>query len=923
MIRSLFNPHIFYSNFHIRMPELAKSYSPADIEAGLYQRWESSDLFSATEHTDKEPYSILMPPPNVTGILHFGHVLNHTIQDIYIRRARMNGKESCWFPGLDHAGIATQTKVEQQLRKEKITRYDLGREQFLEKVWAWKNEYGDTILRQLRSLGNSSDWKRTLFTLDDSASNAVQEVFIRLFDEGLIYRGKRIINWSPVAQSALSDEEVQFKEVKESIYTLRYHSEDGMFTINVATARPETLFGDVAVAVNPNDERYKDMIGKYVCVPLAGQRVPIIADEYADPAFGTGAVKITPAHDPNDFMVGERHHLAMPNTINPDATLNELTGKYAGVDRFVARKQIVAELESLDLIEKIEDYTHNVGFSERGGEPVEPYLSDQWFVRMKPLAEPAMRAVQDGTVKFYPDHWVKTYEHWMTNIRDWCISRQLWWGHRIPVYYAEDGRFTAARNEQEARMKLGLPESATLRQDDDVLDTWFSSALWPLTTMHWLADGTTEDNVTMQKFLPTNLLVTGPDIIFFWVARMLMMTLKFKQQIPFRDVYFTSIIRDAKGRKLSKSLGNSPDPLDLIAKYGADAVRYTMVSVSPIGQDIRLAINDKTQDIETMEIGRNFANKIWNAARFLLMKKEEAYGDMDVMQRALTTTVLQPDGFALSDMWITSRFHTVVRDAQRALDAYKLNEYSRLLYSFIWGDFCDWYVECIKIRMNTSSDASYKRALVNYALGMFDGVLRLLHPLMPFVTEELWQAIASREAGSSISIQSMPESSSAQIQPSVEEEFIFVQSVIEEIRALRGLFNIAPALKLPVAVNCSDERTQHLIDSQSTIIAAMTRATTLTVAIGQSKPEGSAITVMAGTEIYVQVKDVIDAAKERERLEKEAERLLKMAQSTEAKLSNEKFVAGAPTDVVQYEREKLASFKNNHAKIIANIKLLV
>ncbi|MFM7340595.1 MAG: valine--tRNA ligase, partial [Bacteroidota bacterium] len=499
------------------MSELSKSYDPSGIEQSTYERWLKSGVFSSAPNRETTPYSILMPPPNVTGVLTMGHVINNTIQDIYIRRHRMQGEETCWFPGLDHAGIATQTKVEQKLREEKLTRHDLGREKFLEQVWDWKHQYGDIILQQMRSIGISCDWNRTLFTMDESASNAVRETFIRLFDEGLIYRGKRIINWSPVAQSALSDEEVLFREVKEHIYTLRYHFESRNGWLNVATVRPETIFGDVAVAVNPGDERYKHLIGTNVIVPITGKAIPIIGDDYADPTFGTGCVKITPAHDPNDFEVGIRHSLPMPNAINADATLNELAGEFKGLDRFVARKQVMSRLQELDLIEKVEDYTHNVGFSERGGEPVEPYLSDQWFVNMKPLAEPALKAVVDGDIKFYPNHWVKTYEHWMNGIRDWCISRQLWWGHRIPVYYAEDGTFTAASSEDKARTKLGLSADAKLRQDPDVLDTWFSSWLWPMTTMGWLADGKTEQTDDMSFYLPSNLLVTGPDIIFFWV----------------------------------------------------------------------------------------------------------------------------------------------------------------------------------------------------------------------------------------------------------------------------------------------------------------------------------------------------------------------------------------------------------------------
>ncbi len=907
--------------------ELPKSYTPAHSEQKWYAEWLERKYFKTSDDSPKPAYSILMPPPNVTGILHFGHILNHTIQDIYIRWNRMRGAESCWFPGTDHAGIATQTRVEKELAKEKISRYDLGREKFLERVWQWKEQYGGIILKQLHALGNSSDWDRDLFTMDPSASRAVQEVFIQLFDEGLIYRGKRIINWSPLAMSALSDEEVQFREVREYMYTLRYHFEDSSGTLLVATARPETLFGDVAVAVNPDDERYKHLIGKFVRVPLAGQLVPIIADEYADPAFGTGCVKITPAHDPNDFLVGERHGLAMPNTMNPNGTLNELTGVFNGMERFAARKAIVEKLQELDLVEKIEDYTHNVGFSERGGEPVEPYLSDQWFVRMKPLAEPALKVVRDGEITFYPEHWVKTYENWMTNIRDWCISRQLWWGHRIPVYYAPDGRFTAARSAEEARTKLNIAPDVELVHDADVLDTWFSSNIWPLTTMGWDGTSATQNTPTMQKFLPTNLLVTGPDIIFFWVARMIMFTLKFKGVIPFRDVYFTSIIRDGKGRKLSKSLGNSPDPLGIIEKYGTDAMRFTMINAAPIGQDVRLAINEKTQDIEAVELGRNFANKVWNAARFLMMKREEAYADMNPLERSLSASILQPASFDVSDAWIAARFHQTIADTQRMLETYKLNEYSRTMYQFIWNDFCDWYVEIVKTRLYNSSDKKYNQALVNFALSLFDGVLRLLHPIMPFVTEELWQAISQRADGESICIAPVPEfdaataTSKAQLQ--AIESFERVQTLVEGIRALRGLMNIQPHEKLPVVVNVADAALAEVFVSQERVIANLAKASAFHASVGAVKPEGSVSAVLPGLEIFVVVKDVIDVEKERLRLEKEFVRLEGLGKSVEAKLANEKFVTNAAPDLVEYEREKLRSAQDSMAKIRANIQELV
>ena len=663
--------------------------------------------FILKEDKSKKPYSILMPPPNVTGILHFGHVLNHTLQDLYIRRKRMQGYNAQWFPGMDHAGIATQARVEKHLKQEEnLTRYDLGREKFIERVMEWKEKYGGIIFSQLQKLGVSANWNKMLFTMDQSASNAVQEVFVRLFDEGLIYKGKRIINWSPVSQTALSNEEVEFKEVNEKFYTLRYYIEDTDEYLKVSTVRPETIYGDVAIAVNEKDERYSHLVGKMVTIPLVGRKIPIITDEHADPEFGTGCVKITPAHDPNDFEVGKRNDLEQINTINPDGTLNELTGEYNGVERFEARKLITKKLEELDLVEKIEDYTHNVGFSQRGGEPIEPYLSDQWFVKMKPLAEIALKAVENENIKFHPNHWMKTYEHWMNNIQDWCISRQLWWGHRIPVFYTEDGQFTAARNETEAREKLSISSDVKLIQDEDVLDTWFSSWLWPMTTMNWLNNGE-ETNDELDHYLSTDLLVTGPDIIFFWVARMIMATEKFYGKKPFKDVYFTSMIRDGKGRKLSKSLGNSPDPLIIMDKYGADAVRFTMLYLAPLGLDVRMDVDVDAQDIPSMDIGRNFTNKIFNAGRFLNMKLEDAGAE---------ASDLKEDELSLADKWILSRLNSTIKKCNEALDNYKVNDYAKMLYNFIWNDYCSWYVEIVKVQSNNSDNNLYKASLATFAI---------------------------------------------------------------------------------------------------------------------------------------------------------------------------------------------------------------
>ena len=894
--------------------DFPKTYAPDKAETKWYEIWQKNKIYSASNKSPKPAYSILMPPPNVTGILHFGHVLNHALQDLYIRRKRMQGYEVCWFPGTDHAGIATQTRVEKELKEQGLTRYDLGREKFLEKVWQWKEKYGGIIISQLKKLGISCDWDRTLFTLDESASKAVREVFVRLFDEGLIYKGKRIINWSPLAQTALSDEEVEFREVREHLYTLKYYLVDNPDKyLKVATVRPETIFGDVAVAVNPNDERYKSYVGKKVIVPLVGREVEIITDDYADPEFGTGCVKITPAHDPNDFEVGQRHNLEMINSINPDGTLNELTGEFNGIDRFEARKKILEKLKELDLIEKIEDYTHNVGFSQRGGEPVEPYLSDQWFVSMKPLAEKALQAVLDGEVKFYPAHWVKTYEHWMTNIRDWCISRQLWWGHRIPVYYTPDGKYTAARNEAEAREKLGIGKEIELTQDEDVLDTWFSSWIWPLTTMRWPADPENRESDDMKKFMPTDLLVTAPDIIFFWVARMIMSNLKFDGRIPFKDVYFTSTIRDGKGRKLSKSLGNSPDPLNIIAKYGADAVRFTMLYLSPLGQDVKMDVDVKHQDIPSMEIGRNFANKIWNAGRFIMLKKDEIE---NFNPKAVLT---EPE---ISEKWILSRLNNTIKQIDIALDNYKVNEYSKILYDFIWRDFCDWYIEIFKVGFANAQNDEEKSALINLVLSVYTDIIKLLHPLMPFITEELYHIITGTDENESISLLNAPGSNETLIQQDIEETFSIFQMLVDEIRSMRSQINIPPSKKLPVTIVTKDNHLLEILNKLSPVIMNLGRASKMDVLNQYEKPENCISSVVRGNEIYILLGSEIDLEQEKERMQKERERLERNIKGIEGKLSNENFVNKAPAKIVEHEREKLQNMKESLKKILANIESL-
>jgi len=902
------------------MAELPKAYTPSDVEGRWYSYWYEHHLYDAKANPDRPPYTVVIPPPNITGMLTLGHVLNNTLQDIYVRWHRMRGYEACWIPGTDHAGIATQTKVVEALAKEGIDRRDLGREKFVDRVRKWREEYGGIILQQLRALGVSVDWRRERFTLDEGLSDAVKEVFVRLYDRGLIYHGKKIVNWSPKAQTTLSDEEVQHQEVVDRMYTLRYRLVDGDGAILVSTARPETLYGDVAVAVNPNDERYRDLVGRLVIVPLAGREVPVIADEYADPAFGTGAVKITPAHDPNDYEVGLRHDLPMPNTIAPDGSMNELAGPLAGMDRFDARRRAVEMLREYDLIEKDEEYRHSVGFSQRGGEQIEPYLSDQWFVKMKPLAEPALAAVLDGHIRFYPEHWIKTYEHWMANIRDWPISRQLWWGHRIPVYYLEDGRFTAARSEEEARERLGVAPETPLRQDEDVLDTWFSSWLWPFSVHGW---GSSEKNERdLAYFYPTDLLVTGPDIIFFWVARMIMAGFEFMRGepkmdgaprvdtgdlIPFRTVYFTSLIRDVKGRKMSKSLGNSPNPLQVIADYGADALRFTITYMAPTGQDVRFAS-------EMCEVGRNFANKIWNAGRFLLMKRAEvASGAEDAMPYEGNQHDLTP--ISESDRWILSRFHSALQDMENALNSYRINEYTRLLYDFVWRDFCDWYVELMKTEIGTSNDAGRARLMTGFALGLFDQMLRLIHPVMPFISEELWQNLTGREPGDSVSVMPFPVADPTLVSAGVEREFSLLQECVEAIRRMRQEAGAPPSKMIDVTIRAADLADFDMLERSSELLRRLARVDALVVSSNAAKPRLSATEVVRGLDVHVHLEGLIDVEKERAKTEKEIGRLEGQIRGTEGKLANEKFVANAPADVVDAEREKLRTYRETVEKL--------
>lgn len=902
------------------MSDLAKTYSPQEVEERWYPRWESGGLFRAQAGSGKKPYTVLIPPPNVTGILTLGHVLNNTLQDVFIRWKRMQGFEACWIPGTDHAGIATQNAVEKALAKEGTDRHALGREKFVERVWQWKELYGGTIVKQLRRLGVSCDWERERFTMDDGLSAAVREVFVRLFDKGLVYRGKYIVNWCTFHRTALSDDEVEHAETEGALYHIRYPIDGSRESVVIATTRPETMLGDTALCFHPKDARYRHLAGRQAVLPLVGRRIPIIADDYIDSSFGTGIMKVTPAHDPNDFLLGQRHQLQQIAVLDEAGRMNSFVpAPYEGLDRFECRKRVVKDLEAQGFLVKTEKHMHSVGRCYRCSTVVEPYLSDQWFVRMKPLARPALKAVQDGLIRFHPDRWTKVYAHWMDNIRDWCISRQLWWGHRIPVYYAPDGTYTAARSEEEARTKLGLPAGTPLTMDEDVLDTWFSSWLWPFSTLGW-----PDDTKDLRFFNPTSTLVTAPDIIFFWVARMIMANMEFMKGlpgsdgkprqkdtdlVPFRDVYFTSIIRDAQGRKMSKSLGNSPDPLEVIREYGADALRFTITYLAPLGQDVLFSS-------EKCEIGRNFANKIWNAGRFLLMNRKELSGDGKV---GLDAPGLEHQD--LADRWILSRLHGTIRSLSASLDAFQVNDATKILYEFLWHDFCDWYVELVKTRFYGEEPASVKLAVLQRALWVFDQALRLLHPFMPFITEELWQHLDDRR-GASLVRAAFPVADGSRIDPRAEQDMAFVQNVISALRNIRGENNIPPSRQVGVQVIAAKDGETALLGTYSRYLEKLANVSSFTEITASQKPRLAASALVGSLEILVPLEGIVDLSAERNRLEKEIQRVQKMLEGIEQKLGNDQFTGRAPKEVVEREREKQAAFRANLEKLKANLAQL-
>jgi valyl-tRNA synthetase len=918
------------------MISLPKAFNPQDVEDKWYTKWEQSGLFHAKVNPEKPHYSMVIPPPNITGILTMGHVLNNTIQDAFVRMKRMQGFETLWMPGTDHAGIATQNVVEKSLAKEGKTRHDLGREEFLKRVWAWKQQYGGTIIKQLKKLGTSCDWERERFTMDEGLSEAVQEIFIRLYEKGLIYRGKYIINWCPKDHTAISDDEVEYFEQNTSLWYFKYPIKNSKEYVVVATTRPETMLGDTAIAINPKDERYLHLLGKTVILPIVGREIPIIADDMIDPKFGTGMVKVTPAHDPNDYWIGERHNSGLGirnkmvpiNILDISARLNEnVPPKYQGMDRYDARKAIVEEMETLGLLKKIEPLVHNVGRCYRCHTVIEPYLSDQWFVRMKPLAEDALRVIFHGKIHFHPERWVKVYEHWMNNIRDWCISRQLWWGHRIPVWYCEgDGKPgcvepIASKTRPEKCPHCG---SMNLRQDEDVLDTWFSSWLWPFSTLGW-----PKDNADLRYFYPTDTLVTAPDIIFFWVARMIMAGFQVSEgiplpdgskrtldedRVPFKDVYFTSIIRDVQGRKMSKSLGNSPDPLDVIRDYGADALRFTILYLAPLGQDV-LYSNEKC------EMGRNFANKIWNAGRFLLMNREQLH-EQNPSAKLTISSDIATTHCDLADRWILSRLNSTIEALTKAMDQFDINQATKIIYSFIWHDYCDWYVEMIKGRLYGDESIEVKDIVLNRAIAIYDQALRLLHPFMPFVTEELWQNLSTRNADESIMTAPFPTVNFALIDTKTEKEMEFVQNVINNIRNVRGELSVPPSKEISLLIHFTEPEKSAVVKKYQNYFQRLARVTSIEELQNGEKPAQSASAVVDGGEIFVPLAGIIDLDAERERIAKEITRVEGMLLGIEKKLSNESFISKAPKDVVDNERNKLDNFQKNLEKLRANLARL-
>ncbi|NLW44454.1 MAG: valine--tRNA ligase [Syntrophomonadaceae bacterium] len=876
------------------MNNLPKTYNPSTVEKKWYDYWLEKGYFAPSEDLTREPFSIVMPPPNVTGMLHMGHALDNTLQDILTRWRRMQGYSVLWLPGTDHAGIATQARVEESLAQQGISRHDLGREAFLEKVWEWKHIYGSTITNQLKMLGASCDWSRERFTMDEGCSRAVREVFVRLFEKGLIYRGDYIINWCPRCHTTISDIEVEHIESEGKLYYIKYPLQDGEGYLTVATTRPETMLGDTGVAVNPADERYRDYIGKNLILPILGRVIPVVADDYVDREFGTGAVKVTPAHDPNDFEMGLRHNLPPVNVINQDGTMSDEAGPYRGLDRYECRRRIVEDLREQGYLLKVEDHTHAVGHCYRCNTVIEPMISKQWFVKMKPLAEPAMKRVLDGDIVFVPGRFTKIYINWLENIRDWCISRQLWWGHRIPVWYCECGEMICSREDPEVCPRCN---SSALTQDPDVLDTWFSSALWPFSTMGW-----PEDTRDLARFYPTSVLVTGRDIIFFWVARMIFAGLEFMKEVPFHDVMIHGLILDGQGRKMSKSLGNGIDPIEVIEQYGADTLRFSLITGTTPGNDVRFYM-DKVENT------RNFANKVWNASRFVIMNMED-YERIE----------LADSDFELADRWILHRLSVTNREVTRLLEQYELGEAARTLYDFIWDDFCDWYVELAKPRLYRPEKPRERKVAQNILLMVLKDTLKMLHPFMPFITEEIFQHLP--EATESIMIEPWPENDRFYM-PQAEEDMRLLIQIIRAIRNIRNEFNIPPGMLIPVQIVTPDTEKAAKILKNRSYIENMANLKGINVTGPQeTRPVQALSAYLVDIEILVPVEGVIDVEKEIARLEKELHKTEQDIKRLESKLNNQGFISKAPAEVVEKEKARQKENLEKREGIIKRLQTL-